>query len=116
MSLVLADGQSHYTVETYARNTAKSGLTLAGPIGLDGNYRKGKPIYHGLSERLEGMPRVDATKGTWQGENTFLIERLCLGEGEPPEQWTLSFFGTRVNLLARFPEGQETFIEGEAGG
>jgi hypothetical protein len=116
LSLVLTDDRSDYDFETYSRNGTESGFRFTGPIGLDGRYRKSELIYHGFSDRLEGTPRVNAVKGTWQRENTFLMERLVLGLGEPPEQWTLSFFGTRVNLLARFPEGQETFIEGEAGG
>lgn len=73
-------------------------------------------IYHGFSDRLEGTPRVNAVKGTWQRENTFLMERLVLGLGEPPEEWTLMFSGGTLNLSAKFPENRELYIEGQAGG
>ena len=116
LSLVLTDGQPHYDLETYASDSTESGLRFTDPIGLDGRYRKGELIYHGFSDRLEGTPRVNAIKGTWQGENTFLLERLGLGQGEPPEQWTLVFFGGKLNLLAKFPESGEIYIEGQAGG
>src|SRR5260370_23545382 len=71
--------------------------------------------HHGFSDRLEGSPRVNVIKGTWQGENAFLIERLGLGVGEPPERWTLTFFGGKVYLQAKFPENDEIYIEGQAG-
>jgi hypothetical protein len=116
LSLVLTDGRPHYDLETYASDSPESGLRFTDPIGLDGRYREGELIYHGFSGRLEGTPRVNAIKGTWQGENTFLLERLGLGQGEPPEQWTLVFFGGKLNLLAKFPESGEIYIEGQAGG
>jgi CubicO group peptidase (beta-lactamase class C family) len=116
LSLVLTDDRPQYDLETYSRGDTESGLTLTGPIGFDGRYQSGGLVYHGFSDRLEGSPRVDAAKGTWQGENTLLLERLELGQGEPPEQWTLMFFGEKLSLLAQFPEGNEIFIEGQAGG
>jgi hypothetical protein len=116
LSLVLTDGRPHYDLETYSRDGTESGLRFTDPIGLDGHYRKGELISHGFSGRLEGTPRVNAIKGTWQGQNTFLMERLGLGQGEPSEQWTLMFFGGKLNLLAKFPEGEEIYIEGQAGG
>jgi hypothetical protein len=115
LSLFLADAWPHYELETYPRDTTAS-LKFTGPIGLNGYYQNGELVYFGLSDRLEGSPRVTAAKGTWQGENTLLIERLELGQGEPPERWTLMFFGEKLNLLAQFPGAQDIFIEGEAGG
>ena len=116
LALVLSDGQPRYDLETYPASTTASSLRFTGPIGLDGRYRRGELLYYGLNDRLDGSPRVNAIRGTWQGENTFLIERLGLGQGEPPEQWTLTFFGGKVNLLAKFPERGEVFIEGQTGG
>jgi hypothetical protein len=114
LSLFLADAWPHYELETYPSDTAES-LKLTGPIGLDGHYQNGGLVYHGFSDRLEGSPRVTTVKGTWQGENTLLIERLELGQGEPPERWTLMFFGEKLSLLAQFSEAQDIFIEGENG-
>ena len=103
-------------METYSRDGTESGLRFTGPIGLDGRYRNGELIYHGFSERLEGVPRVNAVKGTWRGENTFLVERLVLGQGQPPEEWTLIFSEGKLNLSAKFGENQEISIQGQTGG
>jgi CubicO group peptidase (beta-lactamase class C family) len=113
LSLVLTNDQPHYDVETYARDAVKSDLRVTGPIGLDGRYRTGEVTYHGFSDRLDGMPQVSAAKGTWQGENTFLVERLAVGQGEPPEKWTLMFFGEKLNVLAKLPEAGEISIQGQ---
>jgi hypothetical protein len=116
LSLVLTDDRSHYDFETYSRNGTESGFRFTGPIGLDGRYRKSELIYHGFSDRLEGTPHVNAVKGTWQRENTFLMERLVLELGEPPEEWTLMFSGGKLSLSAKFLEREEIFIQGQAGG
>ena len=115
LSLYLADAWPHYALETYPSDTTAS-LKFTGPIGFDGYYQKGELVYYGLGDRLEGSPRLTAAKGTWQGENTLLIERLELGQGEPAERWTLMFFGDNLSLLAQLPEGQDIFIEAQKGG
>jgi CubicO group peptidase (beta-lactamase class C family) len=114
LSLFLVDAWPHYDLETYPRDTTAS-LKFTGPIGLDGHYQNGELVYHGFSDRLEGSPRVTAAKGTWQGENTLLINRLELGQGEPAERWTLMFFGEKLTLLAQFPDDSEVLIEGQTG-
>jgi hypothetical protein len=48
--------------------------------------------------------------GSVRGSNRFSRQ------GEPPERWTLMFFGEKLNLLAQFPEAQDIFIEGQTGG
>ena len=98
----------------YTEGAPKSGPRLTGPIGLDGLYRKGELI-HGHNERLEGSPGVNAVKGTWKDDHTFVVDRLVLGQGEPPERWTLTFVGERLNLQARSGNGTEVFIDGETG-
>ena len=114
LSLFLADAWPHYDLETYPRGATAS-LKFSGPIGFDGHYQNGELVYHGFSDRFEGSPRVTAAKGTWQGENTLLIRRLELGQGEPAERWTLMFFGDKLSLLAQFPEDPEIVIEGQTG-
>jgi CubicO group peptidase (beta-lactamase class C family) len=116
LSLVLTDGRTHYDLETYSRDGTRSVLRFTDPIGLDGRYRTGETSYHGFSYRLEGMPQVKATKGTWQSENTLLIKRLEVGQGEPPEEWTLRFSGGKLNLSVKFSESEEISIQGQAGG
>ena len=44
-----------------------------------------------------------------------VINLLGLGLGQPPEQWTLAFFGEKVNVLVKLPEGSEALIDGETG-
>ncbi len=116
LSLILTDPQPHYDMEAYARDTTKSGSRFAGPIGLDGLYRKGELTHHGFGERLEGVPRVNAVKGTWQDDHTFVIDRLVLGLGQPPERWTLTFGGEKLNVRANIPERPDISIDGETGG
>jgi CubicO group peptidase (beta-lactamase class C family) len=113
LSLTLADPQPHYHMEAYARDTTKAGSRFAGPIGLDGLYRKGEPAHHGFGERFEGVPRVNAVKGIWQDDHTFVIDRLVLGLGQPPERWTLTFGGEKLNVRANIPERPEVSIDGE---
>ena len=48
------------------------------------------------------LPRVNAVKGTWQGDHTFVINLLGLGLGQPHEQWTLAFFGERSTSSSGF--------------
>ena len=115
LSLILTDPQPHYDMEAYARDTTKADSRFAGPIGLDGLYRKGEPTHHGFGERLEGVPRVNAVKGIWQDDHTFVIDRLVLGLGQPPERWTLTFGGEKLNVRADIPERPEISIDGETG-
>jgi hypothetical protein len=98
------------------KTATKFGVTLTDPIGLDGLYRKGELTHHGFGGRLEGVPRVNAVKGTWQDDHTFLIDRLALGLGEPAERWTLTFDGETLNVRVNIPERAEISIDSETGG
>jgi CubicO group peptidase (beta-lactamase class C family) len=104
ISLVLTDPHPHYDVETYGSNTTKQRFT--GPIGLDGLYRKGEPTADG----------VNAVKGNWQDERTFVVDRLLLGQGSPPERWTLKFDGEKLTFSAENENGSEVSVDGKAGG
>ena len=123
LSLFLTGPQPHYDVEIHARN-ATTDPRFSGPIGLDGLYRKGKLTHHGfnlnpgsrLNQRLEGSPEVNAVKGTWQDDHTFVIDRFVLGQGEPPERWTLTFDGGKLNVRIKFGGRPEISIDGETGG
>ena len=115
LSLILIDPQPHYEIEAYARGATKSDPRFTGPIGLDGLYRKGELTRHGLAGWLEGVPRVNAVKGTWQDDHTFVIDRLVLGQGVPAEGWTLTFDGEKVNVRIKFWK-EELSADGETGG
>jgi CubicO group peptidase (beta-lactamase class C family) len=112
LSVILTGPQPHYDMEAYARDIAKADPRFTGPIGLDGLYRKGELTYHGFADRLEGLPRVNAVKGTWQDDHTFVIDRLILGQGEPAERWTLTFDGEKLNVRGEIEERQIS-IDGE---
>jgi hypothetical protein len=105
LSLILTDPQPHYDVEIYATDATKSDPRFTGPIGLDGLYRKGELTDH----------RVNAVKGTWQDDHTFVIDRLVLGQGEPAERWTLTFDGEKLNVRAKLGERPEVSIDSETG-
>jgi hypothetical protein len=109
LSLILTDPQPRYDLELYARDTTKPGLKFTGPIGLDGLYRKGEPTY------LQAMAirRVNAVKGAWQDDHTFVIDRLILGQGKPAERWTLKFDGEKLDVRAELGEGPEIIIGGD---
>jgi hypothetical protein len=70
------------------------------------------PIFSGP---LEGVPRDDAIKGSWQDDRTFVIDRLVLGLGAPPERWTLTFAGEKLNVRANIPDRPEISIDSETG-
>jgi CubicO group peptidase (beta-lactamase class C family) len=110
LSLILADPQPRYDMSIYADAT-ESGPRLTGPIGLDGLYRKGEPTY------LQELPvrGVNAVKGNWQDDHTFVIDRLILGEGQPATRWTLTFDGEKLNLRTKLENGQEISVDSEMG-
>jgi hypothetical protein len=54
---------------------------------------------------MASVPRVNAVKGTWQDDHTFVIDRLVLGQGVPAERWTLTFDGEKVNVRQKFWRG-----------
>jgi hypothetical protein len=112
----LADPQPYYDMEAYARDATKSGPRFSGPIGLDGRYRKGELTHQGFNDRLAGVPRVNAVKGTWQGDHTFVIDRLVVGQENPAERWTLTFDGEKLNVRAKIGQQPEISIDSEAGG
>jgi hypothetical protein len=116
LSVVLTDPHPRYEVEAYATDATQSDPRFTGAIGLDGLYRKGEPTRHGLAGWFEGVPRVNAVKGSWQDNHTFVIDRLVIGMGQPPERWTLTFDGNKLNLRVKFDDWPEMAAEGETGG
>jgi hypothetical protein len=91
----------------YAADERQPDQTVIGPIGLDGLYRKVDPVV------WEGIPLVGAAKGTWQDDHTFVLERRLIGMGRPPEQWTLTFNGNKLNLSLKLADRPEMTAEGE---
>ena len=120
LSLILTDAKPRIDMETDGGELAVVGEPLflrryrdeinprprfSGPIGLDGLYRNGELTEVG----------VNAAKGTWQNEHTFVIDRLILGQGQPAERWTLTFDGQKLHVRAEL-EGFEISVDGETEG
>ena len=118
LSLILTDPQPHYDLEMYAKDATKSDRRLTGPIGLDGLYRKGDLTNQDFKDwdRFERSATVNAVKGTWQDDHTFEVDRLVLGQGRPPERWTLTLDGEKLNVHAKIGEQPEISIDSETGG
>jgi hypothetical protein len=69
---------------------------FAGPIGFDGLFRKGSARYG-----------IEAVKGSWLDDHTFVVERRISGDGET-QRWTLAFDCNNwtSTLKARTAQGQ----------
>jgi hypothetical protein len=68
-------------------------------MGLDGLYRKGRPIEFG----------VPAAKGTWSDEHTFVFDMQYLGSGEE-RRWYLTFDEGRLNLGGKTRDGRDISV------
>jgi len=111
ITLILTGSQPHYEIETYPRDAAEFGPKLTGPIGLDGVYRKGELTYYCLNDRrFNGLPQVNAVKGSWQDDQTFGIDWLALGLGQPLQKWKFTFSGKQLNVLIDFGSGHMAFL------
>jgi hypothetical protein len=116
LSLILTDPQPRYDVQTYGHDTTKSGSRFTGPIGLNGLYRKGELTYHGFDERFEDAPRVNAVKGIWVDDHTFVVDWRVLGLANfAEERWTLTFDGEKLNFQTKLLDGSEMSIGAETG-
>jgi CubicO group peptidase (beta-lactamase class C family) len=105
LSLSLTGPQPHYELEIYNRYQTDSSLRFAGPIGLDGLYRKGASTPLG----------VIALKGTWLNDHAFAMDLRLVG-GDKDQRWILSFDGEKPKLSGKGGDGREISIDGEPGG
>jgi hypothetical protein len=111
LSLMLTDPPPRYDFEAYPLHPTEPASRFTGPMGLDGRYREGEPTYlYGL-----GIRGINAVKGSWLDDHTFLIERSILGLGQV-QQWTLSFDGEKLNFRTKLGTGSEISIDGTSGG
>jgi CubicO group peptidase (beta-lactamase class C family) len=110
LSLILTGPQPRYDMVLYATETTKPLPRFAGPIGLDGRYRKGEPTYI----QWLGIRGINAVKGSWLDDHTFLIDRLILGLDD--QRWTLTFDGEKLNVRVRLGHGPEISFDGETSG
>ena len=75
----------------------------SGPLGLDGTYRTGGRARFG----------VNAAKGSWQDEKTFVLDLQTLGNDDA-RKFTLTFEGPNVDLQFQNAFGWKASIHGTA--
>jgi CubicO group peptidase (beta-lactamase class C family) len=101
-SLNLVDPNPSWEITTAAERLDRPTARFGGSIGLDGAFRKSSAPYG-----------VNAVKGSWLDDHTFLVERRILGHGEM-QRWTLAFDGKTVNVKFESTDGAEVELHGEA--
>src|ERR1700722_19133223 len=99
LSLVDPNPSWEYTVAT--ERLDRPTVRFAGPIGLDGLFRKAWTPYG-----------IDAVKGSWLDDHTFVVERRILGHGET-QKWTLAFDGKKVDVTFESTDGAKADLHGE---
>jgi CubicO group peptidase (beta-lactamase class C family) len=121
LSLVLMGPEKRYEVEAYAGNGTNAGPRVTCPIGLDGLYRKSdftdQNVNYLLSEAAPRIRAINAAKGTWVDDTTFVVDWRVLGlANSPDERWTLSFDGDKLSVRAKIGGRPEVSVEGHSGG
>jgi len=90
---------SSWVITTYGDN---EGGRFTGLVGLDGHYRKSPPARYG----------INAARGRWTGENTFVMDRRILGHSEA-QTWALTFDGDKVTVNFENTDGFKAELHGE---
>jgi hypothetical protein len=101
-SLNLVDPNPSCEITTATERLDRPTARFAGPIGLDGFFRKGSARYG-----------INAVKGNWLDDHTFVVERRILGHGEM-QRWTLAFDGRKVDIKFEDTDGDKADLRGEA--
>jgi CubicO group peptidase (beta-lactamase class C family) len=93
------DSDSSWVITTYAD---KGPTRFTGLVGLDGLYRKSPPAPYG----------INAARGRWTSEHTFVMERRILGHSET-QTWALTFDGDKVTVNFENTDGFKAELRGE---
>jgi CubicO group peptidase (beta-lactamase class C family) len=93
------DSDSSWVITTY---TDKGNGRFTGLVGLHGIYRKSPPAPYG----------INAARGRWTSEHTFVMERRILGHGET-QTWALTFDGNKVKVNFENTDGFKAELQGE---
>jgi hypothetical protein len=93
------DSDASWVVTTYGdeRDGRFTGLA-----GLDGVFRRSPPASYG----------INAARGRWTGEHTFVMERRILGHSET-QTWALTFDGDHVTVNFENTDGLKVELHGE---
>jgi CubicO group peptidase (beta-lactamase class C family) len=100
-SLNLVGPDPSWEIITATQRLDRPTARYGGSVGLDGLFRKSSASYG-----------VNAVKGSWLDNHTFLVERRILGHGEM-QRWTLAFDGKTVNIKFESTDGAEMELHGE---
>jgi CubicO group peptidase (beta-lactamase class C family) len=100
-SLSLVDPNPSWEITTATQRLDRPTARFGGPIGLDGLFRKSSARYG-----------VNAVKGSWLDDHTFMVERRILGHGET-QRWTLAFDGGKVDVKFEDTDGVTADLHGE---
>ena len=100
-SLNLVDPNPSWEYMVATERLDRPTVRFAGPIGLDGRFRKASTPYG-----------IDAVKGSWLDDHTFVVERRILGHGET-QKWTLAFDGKKVDVTFESTDGAKADLHGE---
>jgi CubicO group peptidase (beta-lactamase class C family) len=101
-TLNFLDSDSSWVITTYTGKPEGSTDRFTGLFGLDGLYRKSPPALYG----------INAAKGRWINERTFVLERRILGRGEM-QTWSLAFDGDKVTVNIENTDGFKAELRGE---
>jgi CubicO group peptidase (beta-lactamase class C family) len=101
-SLNLVDPNPSWEITTATERLDRPTARFGGSIGLDGLFRNSSAPYG-----------VNAVKGSWLDDRTFLVERRILGHGEM-QRWTLAFDGKMVKVKFESTDGAQMELHGEA--
>jgi hypothetical protein len=101
-SLNLADPNPSWEYTSATERLDRPTARFTGPIGVDGLFRKSSARYG-----------IDAVKGSWLDDRTFVVERRILGRAET-QRWTLAFEGKTVNVKFESTDGAKVELHGEA--
>ena len=100
-SLNLVDPNPSWEYMVATERLDRPTVRFAGPIGLDGLFRKASTPYG-----------IDAVKGSWLDDHAFVVERRILGHGET-QKWTLAFDGKKVDVTFESTDGAKADLHGE---
>ena len=100
-SLNLLDPNPSWEYTIAAERPDRPTARFAGPIGLDGLFRKCSTRYG-----------IDAVKGSWLDDHTFVVERRIL-EHADTQKWILAFEGKKVDVTFESTDGAKVELHGE---
>jgi CubicO group peptidase (beta-lactamase class C family) len=103
LALNLSDSNPSFEFVSSPSASATTEHRDSGPLGLEGTYRIGGRAIFG----------VNAAKGSWQDENTFVLDLQTLGNDDA-RKFTLTFEGPNVDLQFQNAFGWKAEVRGTA--